>query len=115
MHQTAQRTPLASKTSRSFADRRQPLKSGANGRATAPSPVRRSAGQSDITQLKGGESARKQSGQGQSQNQVSKEQMQSAIAKPSPYQPSHQVELLHLQAEVDALMVKLQAVGQKTM
>lgn len=26
-----------------------------------------------------------------------------------PYQPDHQVELLHLQAEIDALMVQLQA------
>ena len=33
--------------------------------------------------------------------------------KPSPYQPDHQVELLHLQAEVDVLMVKLQAAGQQ--
>ncbi len=26
-----------------------------------------------------------------------------------PYQPDHQVELLHLQAEADALLIKLQA------
>jgi hypothetical protein len=30
-----------------------------------------------------------------------------------PYQPDHQVELLHLQAEADALLIKLQARGQK--
>jgi hypothetical protein len=30
-----------------------------------------------------------------------------------PYQPDHQVELLHLQAEADALLIKLQAKGQK--
>lgn len=30
-----------------------------------------------------------------------------------PYQPDHQVELLHLQAEADALIIKLQASGQK--
>lgn len=30
-----------------------------------------------------------------------------------PYQPDHQVELLHLQAEADALLIKLQAQGQK--
>ncbi len=30
-----------------------------------------------------------------------------------PYQPDHQVELLHLQAEADALIIKLQAAGQK--
>ena len=33
--------------------------------------------------------------------------------KQYPYQPDHQVELLHLQAEADALIVKLQAAGQK--
>ncbi len=33
--------------------------------------------------------------------------------KPYPYQPNQQVELLHLQAEADALIVKLQATGQK--
>ena len=31
----------------------------------------------------------------------------------SPYQPDHQVELLHLQAEIDALLLQLQAVQQK--
>lgn len=30
-----------------------------------------------------------------------------------PYQRDHQVELLHLQAEADALMIKLQAVRRK--
>ncbi len=30
-----------------------------------------------------------------------------------PYQPDHQVELLHLQAEADALLIKLQARGQR--
>lgn len=30
-----------------------------------------------------------------------------------PYQPDHQVELLHLQAEADALLIKLQATEQK--
>ena len=30
-----------------------------------------------------------------------------------PYQPDHQVELLHLQAEADALIIKLQAIGQQ--
>ncbi|MEL6813935.1 MAG: hypothetical protein AAFP03_03865 [Cyanobacteria bacterium J06598_3] len=30
-----------------------------------------------------------------------------------PYHPDHQVELLHLQAEADALIIKLQAAGQK--
>ena len=30
-----------------------------------------------------------------------------------PYQPDHQVELLNLQAEADALIIKLQATGQK--
>jgi hypothetical protein len=30
-----------------------------------------------------------------------------------PYQPYHQVELLHLQAEADALLIKLKANGQK--
>jgi hypothetical protein len=30
-----------------------------------------------------------------------------------PYQPDHQVELLHLQAEADALLIKLQAKGQR--
>jgi hypothetical protein len=30
-----------------------------------------------------------------------------------PYQPDHQVELLHLQAEADALLIKLQAKGQQ--
>lgn len=34
-------------------------------------------------------------------------------AKQYPYQPDHQAELLHLQAEADALIVKLQAAGQK--
>ncbi|PZO23499.1 MAG: hypothetical protein DCF25_00245 [Leptolyngbya foveolarum] len=34
-------------------------------------------------------------------------------AKPFPYQPGHQVELLHLQAEADALILKLQAAGQR--
>ncbi len=29
--------------------------------------------------------------------------------KQYPYQPDHQVELLHLQAEADALLIKLQA------
>ncbi|MEO1395246.1 MAG: hypothetical protein AAFV90_20280 [Cyanobacteria bacterium J06634_5] len=33
--------------------------------------------------------------------------------KQSPYQPEHQVELLHLQAEADALIVKLQAAEQQ--
>ena len=33
--------------------------------------------------------------------------------KQYPYQPDHQVELLHLQAEVDALLIKLQAREQK--
>ncbi len=33
--------------------------------------------------------------------------------KQYPYQPDHQVELLHLQAEADALLIKLQATGQK--
>lgn len=33
--------------------------------------------------------------------------------KPSPYQPDHQVELLHLQAEADALLIKLQASEQQ--
>lgn len=36
-------------------------------------------------------------------------------AKQYPYQPDHQAELLHLQAEADALIVKLQAAGQKQM
>ena len=30
-----------------------------------------------------------------------------------PYHPDHQVELLHLQAEADALIIRLQAVGRK--
>ncbi|MBE9060649.1 hypothetical protein [cf. Phormidesmis sp. LEGE 11477] len=30
-----------------------------------------------------------------------------------PYHPDHQVELLHLQAEADALMIKLQAAKTK--
>ncbi|EDX87502.1 hypothetical protein S7335_5212 [Synechococcus sp. PCC 7335] len=30
-----------------------------------------------------------------------------------PYHPDHQVELLHLQAEADALMIKLQAATKK--
>jgi len=30
-----------------------------------------------------------------------------------PYQPDHQVELLHLQAEADALLIKLQASSQQ--
>lgn len=30
-----------------------------------------------------------------------------------PYQPDHQVELLNLQAEADALIIKLQATDQK--
>ncbi|HEY9761978.1 MAG TPA: hypothetical protein V6D07_05605 [Trichocoleus sp.] len=33
--------------------------------------------------------------------------------KQYPYQPDHQVELLHLQAEADALLLQLQAVSQK--
>lgn len=33
--------------------------------------------------------------------------------KQYPYQPDQQVELLHLQAEADALIIKLQATGQK--
>ncbi|NJM96746.1 MAG: hypothetical protein HC800_05720 [Phormidesmis sp. RL_2_1] len=33
--------------------------------------------------------------------------------KQYPYQPDHQVELLHLQAEADALLIKLQAKGQR--
>ncbi len=33
--------------------------------------------------------------------------------KQYPYQPDHQVELLHLQAEADALLLQLQAVNQK--
>lgn len=33
--------------------------------------------------------------------------------KQYPYQPDHQVELLHLQAEADALLVQLQAIHQK--
>lgn len=33
--------------------------------------------------------------------------------KPSPYHPDHQVELLHLQAEADALLIKLQASEQQ--
>ncbi len=31
-----------------------------------------------------------------------------------PYQPDHQVELLHLQAEVDALLIKLQSAQAKS-
>lgn len=31
-----------------------------------------------------------------------------------PYHPDHQVELLHLQAEADALLIKLQTAGRKT-
>ena len=31
-----------------------------------------------------------------------------------PYQPDHQVELLHLQAEADALLIKLQAAANKS-
>ncbi|MEL6262119.1 MAG: hypothetical protein AAFR12_13745 [Cyanobacteria bacterium J06626_6] len=30
-----------------------------------------------------------------------------------PYRPDHQVELLHLRAEVDALLLQLQALSQK--
>jgi len=33
--------------------------------------------------------------------------------KQYPYQPDHQVELLHLQAEADALLLQLQASSQK--
>lgn len=33
--------------------------------------------------------------------------------KQYPYQPDHQVELLHLQAEADALLIKLRAREQK--
>ncbi|MEO1590864.1 MAG: hypothetical protein AAFU71_06190 [Cyanobacteria bacterium J06632_22] len=33
--------------------------------------------------------------------------------KQYPYQPDHQVELLHLQAEADALLLQLQAIHQK--
>ena len=35
-----------------------------------------------------------------------------AGAKPCPYKPGHQVELLHLQAEADALILKLQMADQ---
>ncbi|MEL7332034.1 MAG: hypothetical protein AAFN12_07280 [Cyanobacteria bacterium J06560_2] len=31
-----------------------------------------------------------------------------------PYQPDHQVELLHLQAEADALLIKLQTAAGKS-
>lgn len=34
--------------------------------------------------------------------------------KPYPYQPDHQVELMHLQAEADALLIKLQAKKSQT-
>jgi len=40
---------------------------------------------------------------------VSKAVSLSAAPAPYPYQPDHQVELLHLQAELDALMLQLQA------
>ena len=33
--------------------------------------------------------------------------------KYSSYQPNHQVELLHLQAEADALLMKLQAINRE--
>ena len=33
--------------------------------------------------------------------------------KQYPYQPDHQVELLHLQAEADALLMKLQNAGRQ--
>ncbi|MBD0336162.1 MAG: hypothetical protein ICV62_11790 [Cyanobacteria bacterium Co-bin13] len=33
--------------------------------------------------------------------------------KQYPYQPDHQVELLHLQAEADALLLQLQTLSQK--
>ena len=33
--------------------------------------------------------------------------------KQSSYQPNHQVELLHLQAEADTLLLKLQAINQE--
>ena len=33
--------------------------------------------------------------------------------KHSSYQENHQVELLHLQAEADALLMKLQAINQE--
>lgn len=33
--------------------------------------------------------------------------------KQYPYQPDHQVELLHLQAEADALLLQLQALSQR--
>lgn len=35
--------------------------------------------------------------------------------KQYPYQPDHQVELLHLQAEADALLLQLQTLSQKKM
>ncbi len=35
------------------------------------------------------------------------------MKKQYPYQPDHQVELLHLQAEADALLLKLQAKEQR--
>ena len=108
MHQTAQRNPLVSKTSRSFTDRRQPLKTGANSKVVTANAARMSSAKLDIT-----DSQAKPSNVKQVSSQKAASQISSGTAKPSPYQPSHQVELLHLQAEADALIVKLQAAGQR--
>ncbi|MGB7086667.1 MAG: hypothetical protein WBD47_14010 [Phormidesmis sp.] len=46
-------------------------------------------------------------------NQVNSDKVCWIEVKRYPYQPDHQVELLHLQAEADALLIELQAIGQQ--
>ncbi len=97
MHQTAQRNQLASTPGR-VDNRRDSFKSETNNRvATNAVAIRTETVH-----------AKKVSGDQSEHSQASR-----MSAKPYPYQPGHQVELLHLQAEADALMLKLQTVGQK--
>jgi|GEM_PF-3503551 len=64
--------------------------------------------------LQNGGLERTRSSQSANQDKEGKE-LCSLGSKPSPYQPDHQVELLHLQAEVDALLIKLRTKSQKSL
>lgn len=96
MHQTAQRDQLASTTPSRVEHRRGTFKSEANNRG-AIAAVRAEAVPSE--QVSG--------------DPAKPSQAREVSVKPYPYQPGHQVELLHLQAEADALILQLQTAGQK--
>jgi len=97
MHQTAQRNQFASTAPSRIVTRRDLFSDAGKQVATASTRTAVEAVQSERV----------------SSDKSKKMPVRGMGAKLYPYQPGHQVALLHLQAEADALILKLQAAGQK--